>query len=185
LQRLRAKRNSSQSLSTEAFPENFKVPKVGFHWYAYNVGGRTEAQFNIAMNPGKDGWLRVGIAFHFGSEKHGDPEKVKKHFATFVDEVRYYEADFKNFTKKEHLQIDWDGVDLRDSENCQGSRINSKQVYDWLTLTADNWDLEFVFIGRFLKRGLDRKILEDSEALDELIRSVFTGFKDPFWVATQ
>src|SRR5947209_6252518 len=40
------------------------------HWYTFNHGGRTEAQFNVGLYPTH---LRVGLGFEFTLKKGGDP----------------------------------------------------------------------------------------------------------------
>lgn len=58
--------------------KSFKaVPR---HWYTYNWGGRSEAQFNIGLFPE---YLRVGLGFEFSDKQYGKSERVQLEYRCF------------------------------------------------------------------------------------------------------
>jgi hypothetical protein len=59
-----------RTASADAFGTFRAYPR---HWCSYNHGGRTEAQFNIALYPE---YLRVGLGFEFTEKQGGNPSDI-------------------------------------------------------------------------------------------------------------
>lgn len=145
------------------------------HWYFFNVGGRNEMQFNIGMYSANDPaspYVRIGIGFNFDGGAYGDRDAVAKAFSLFCTNVIRQRSIFENFFQRNSLQVEFN------------SRVNSNTVVEWLQVEARK-DLgahneHWVFIGAQLHRGKDRAVLEDPKRLDQVIVSVFSGFK-PFF----
>jgi hypothetical protein len=140
------------------------------HWYIFNKGGRNEMQFNIGMYSAQCGaYLRIGAGFNFDRARFGDPPKVAREFSSFTSRVRSDRGTFEDFFRNQSLMVEFI------------PSINGSTVVDWLQREAlkepdgheDNW----VFIGKQLHRGKDRKILENADLLIGVIESVFSGFK--------
>jgi hypothetical protein len=145
-------------------------------WYIFNNGGRSELQFNVGMDKR---WLRVGLAFHLGPEKFGDPEAVKGLFNEFKHAVRTSRNNFEEFVIKNHVEVDWNS----DPWMSIG-RIPSKQVLNFLLTTPvpTTW----IFVGRLLKPNnrKDALILSDPSKLDKVITDVLEGLWD-YYLKTQ
>jgi hypothetical protein len=142
------------------------------HWYAYNTGGRNEAQFNIGMFPD---YLRIGLGFEFTKKKGGDPERVHSAYDSFLVVIQQ-EDTFKNFVQKNYLEIEWVP---KDETILKYER--TEDVVNWLLHPPP---ADWIFIGRLLKIYSDAIILEDPQRLGNLIDIIFTGFL-PIWEETQ
>jgi hypothetical protein len=169
IQRTRRDRNPNiRSISAFA---RFAVARE--HWYTYNVGGRSEAQFNIGLFPE---YLQIGLGFEFTKKMHGNPRIAKSMYEQFVDVLRQDRESFDQFVHENSLQIEW-----RPGE----SRLEyepTKDVSSWLIDSSD--DAEWLFVGKLLRREDDAKLLEDPSLLKESMESVFMGFK-PLWQQVQ
>ncbi len=142
------------------------------HWYTFNHGGRTEAQFNIGMFPE---YLRVGLGFEFTLKQGGDPTKVQYCFVGFLNAMRRNEAAFPKFVIRNNLRIEF---------NARGKNtidyVEPKGIVDWLK--SPPCECDWIFIGRLLEIGdpNDARILSSASDLGGVIGTVFAGFR-PFW----
>ena len=155
---------------TEAFPPDPKVEEKS--WYIYNIGGRSEIQFNIGMDPQK---VRLGVAFHMLPQKFGNPEAVRKALKEFRTAIRNKGKEFKDFVNNHDIELEW-----ADDQNI--GIMSKAQV--WPFLLSKQPKLTWLFIGRFLRKGIDRHILEDPNALDQVMTNVFEGLW-PYYESTQ
>ena len=144
------------------------------HWYTFNHGGRTEAQFNIGLHATH---LRVGLGFEFTMKKGGDPTVVGLVYSCFTHLVRTERDRFSSLVRDGGLEIEWVG-----KSNDSLQFVKTKEVVDWLLNPPDEpW---WIFVGRLLRRGSDKHTLEDAGAMKAVIESVFGSFR-PIWEKTQ
>jgi hypothetical protein len=147
------------------------------HWYTYNNGGRTEAQFNVGLFPT---YLRVGLGFEFTQKNYGDPEKVQAAFGAFRSVLRENRETFERFARDNQLEVEW--LRANAPPRTALEYLPSHRVTGWLlhpTKAAD-----WIFVGRLLNRESDAEILEDPVRLKECMESVFGDFK-PLWRMAQ
>jgi hypothetical protein len=74
------------------------------HWYTYNTGGRSEAQFNIGLFPE---YLRIGLGFEFTAGQYGRPEAVQLEYRCFRSIVARHQRGFANFARENQLRVEW------------------------------------------------------------------------------
>jgi hypothetical protein len=161
----------------DAFGENFSAAPD--HWYTYNHGGRTEAQFNVGLTPS---YLRVGLGFEFTQKEHGHPEKVTTAYTCFKKVIEDNRSKFERFVTDNELEIEWTTLQEEMMSGGQAQFVPTDNVVAWLLSlpTMPGW----LFIGRLLRRGQDAKVLEDSNALGTVMQSVLCGFR-PYWEQAQ
>ncbi len=142
------------------------------HWYIYNWGGRNEMQFNIGMYSANDQetpYVRIGAGFNFDRAGFGNPPEVAGAFSTFSKKVTADQRTFETFVQNQLLQVEFT------------PNVNGRNIVGWLQSearkNADEHNENWVFIGKQLHRGRDKKILENPQLLNEVIESVFGGFK--------
>jgi len=158
-----------------------KFVTAPYEWYTFNYGGRNEMQFNIGMFMGHAEnicYLRVGIGFNFTRARFGDPEAVGRAYTCFVSIVGR-EPKFSDFVRRGCLEIEW-----YYSKAPKLQYTPTDRVVPQLTKLSEVHECEWIFIGRLLRRGIDRASLEDPVKLKEIIQSVFCGFR-PLWEKTQ
>ena len=186
IQQIRKKCGKTPKSMDTIFPSELTPEWDGGHaWYAYHYGGRSEAQFNIGMEAHKHGQnrFRIGLGFEFTDLQKGKPELVRETFQSFIEIISLYEAEFREFVDKNELRIQWVGEDFKTGHVAEGEE-KTRDVVRWLKENGNARKWSWVFVGRFLRRHLDKKILENPDRLGEVIESVFSGFK-PFWARTQ
>ncbi len=144
------------------------------HWYTFNHGGRKEAQFNIGLCTD---YLRIGLGFEFTEKKGGDPTIVQLSYACFTNVIKNELKSFQQFVDDNQLEVEWCVKDGKNSEI-----IPTKNVVNWLI--EPTMEPEWIFIGRLLRREIDKEILENPIYLKQNIDTVFKGFK-PIWKQTQ
>ena len=164
------RQNFVRLTSREAFPPDPKVEERS--WYIYNIGGRSEIQFNIGMDPEV---VRLGVAFHMQPQKFGNPDAVRKALNEFMRVIRNNGREFMDVVNKNDIMVNW-AVGQKSGTERKG------QV--WQFLVSKKPRLTWLFIGRFLRRGKDRDILEDPNAQDEVMTNVFKGLW-PYYKSTQ
>lgn len=170
---MRVSAGKLRRLYTESFPRtNCSVAEDCRHWYFYNRGARSEMQFNVGMYSqewmeGKTPYVRVGIAFMFSGGKYGNPGAVQSSLRGFAHNV---EADQRGF-----LQLfNQAGLEVEDNAGVNGANFMiwlQNEAQKQLTQHTDDW----VFIGRLLRRGTDKHILEDPTQLNKTITDLFSG----------
>lgn len=143
---------------------------VEYHWYSFNHGGRSEAQFNIGLYPNR---FRIGLGFEFSEREGGDPTSLAFIYTSFINFINEYESAFLKFIRVNCLEIEThdpitDGVKYI---------TNPDEMLKWLVKPEPT---EWIFIGRILHRGTDKIILEDEEKLTSLTENIFRGFL-PLW----
>ena len=156
---------------SEAFGNFATDPR---HWYTFNHGGRTEAQFNVGLWPT---YLRVGLGFEFTPKQGGDPTRVGLTYSCFLKVVREKRSPFERFVADNWLEIEWSA---KDGEPNQF--VPTGDVVQWLLDPPR--EPAFIFIGRLLQHKQDAAVLEDANALGKVMEAVFRGFR-PFWEQTQ
>ncbi|MDD5082231.1 MAG: hypothetical protein PHU08_02535 [Dehalococcoidales bacterium] len=142
------------------------------HWYIYNWGGRNEMQFNIGMYSANDQetpYVRIGAGFNFDRARFGNPSEVAGAFSNFSGKVAANQRIFETFVQNQLLQVEFT------------PNVNVRNIVGWLQSeahkNADEHNENWIFIGRQLYRERDRTILENPQLLNEVIKSVFGGFK--------
>jgi hypothetical protein len=86
------------------YPFSNRLRVEPWHWYIYNLGGRSEVQFNIGMNPH---WFRIGLGFHLGNQRFGNPQMVDRTLSEFRTAVDNNRQHFQNFVIANDIQIHW------------------------------------------------------------------------------
>jgi hypothetical protein len=154
--------------------KSFKaVPR---HWYTYNWGGRSEAQFNIGLFPE---YLRVGLGFEFSDIQYGNPEWVQLEYRCFRSTINRYQRAFADFAQDNRLRVEWTPEGQTEPRHTS----TTEETLKWLRGRPPRVP-DWIFVGRLLYRTEDTKILEDSTQLKNVIESVFGGFL-PYWEETQ
>jgi hypothetical protein len=107
----------------------------------------------------------------------GPPRRtVENWFDCFLKVMERDKGRFKYFVDHNALEIEWvHPVKFVSPLHQEG------KVVEWLEKHPTP---EWIFIGRLLRRGVDRQILENPDKLGSLIQSVFCGFRY-FWEQTQ
>jgi len=160
----------SRTGSQDAFGSFKADPR---HWYTFNHGGRSEAQFNVGMCPD---YVRVGLGFEFTEKQGGDPSAVTLSYALFRN-LTSESTEFAQFVNAHHIEVEYfptaDGT---------GGHAPTAAVVGWEPPPSP--PIQWIFFGRLLRRGMDRHILEDGNAFGDVLSSVLGGFK-PFWRRVQ
>lgn len=157
--------------SPDAFGNLASDPR---HWYTFNHGGRTEAQFNIGLYPTH---MRVGLGFEFTLKKGGDPTTVHFAYACFASLVRGARQDFERFVADNDLEVEWVG-----SGGGKLEFVPTDRAVAWLLNPPK--EPQWIFLGRLLRRGSDSQVLEDPRRLGDVMQTVLCGFR-PVWEQTQ
>jgi hypothetical protein len=170
-ERRKWKRTTEQTAFTD---ESFKI--VPRHWYTYNRGGRSEAQFNIGLFPG---YLRVGLGFEFSDGQYGNPERVQLEYRCFRSVVTRHQRAFADFVHKEQLRVEW----TPEGQGEPRHTATADETLTWLSRRPPKVP-DWIFVGRLLDRRKDAHILQDPHLLANTIEAVFGGFL-PYWKETQ
>jgi hypothetical protein len=142
--------------------------------YTYHCGGRNEAHFNICLRPNH---LSVGLGFEFTLKKGGDPTAVHLAYACFTNVVRAEYSQFERFVADNQLEIEW-----ADNKGGALQFIPTRDVMQWLLNLPK--EPRWICIARFLRRGQDAAVLEDQNALGEVMQEILGGFR-PYWERTE
>lgn len=172
IQRTRRERNPN-ARSRSAF-DGFAVEWE--HWYTYNTGGRSEAQFNIGLFPE---YLRIGLGFEFTAGQYGRPEAVQLEYRCFRSIVARHQRGFANFARENQLRVEWKPEGQTELRHIS----TAEETLKWLSRRppkAPDW----IFVGRLLDRREDAELLNDPHQLKNVIESVFGGFLH-YWKETQ
>jgi len=183
--RIREKTREPNPKSSKAFGAKPRIRKIqqhdggGHYWYTYNYGGRAEMQFNVGMY--KD-MVTIGVGFEFGPEhqRGGNPSVVTSAYMEFQRVVDSRRDDFERFAKSNRIRA----IEV---PSVSSSPVTTAQVtsfiinYPYQRLTGP---VEWLFVGRLLKRRIDKSILENPDKLDQVMKSVFEGLF-PFWEEVQ
>ena len=112
-------------------------------------------------------WLRVGLAFHLGQEKFGDPAAVKGLFDEFKRAVGSSQKDFEQFVMSNNIEVDW-----RSDKWTSGGQVRSNAVVNFLLTTTA--PASWIFVGRLLMpdKRTAASISDDSSKLDRVITNV-------------
>jgi hypothetical protein len=146
------------------------------HWYTYNWGGRSEAQFNIGLVPE---YLRVGLGFEFTGGQYGNIEAVQLAYRGFRSIIDRHQRAFDDFVRENQLRIEWNPVGQAERRHTSAG----DETLKWLGRRPPK-PPDWIFVGRLLDRREDAEILADPSRLMDVIESVFGGFL-PFWEETQ
>jgi hypothetical protein len=146
------------------------------HWYAFHWGGRKEMQFNVGM--WQQGsvlpmpYYRIGVAWNSRDTSFMEAADIDHLVASFKTFQSLVAGDLSGFTS------------LVSSMNLEVEYWNSKsglkiipntQVVSFIQSYHFNPD-EWFFVGRILRRGIDKGILEDENKLRNEYRNVFGNF---------
>jgi hypothetical protein len=148
------------------------------HWHAFNMGGRWEMQWNIAMYAGRavGDWLRIGLGFNL-AEAGVDPARtagvaeVRDAFGRFQEIVDSPRGSlFLGWMVKEEglIQVDERAPRLDVREPSQAAKLISE---------LDPERTDWVFFGKWLRpdNAADAAVLEDPVTLVRTIDRVFMG----------
>jgi tetratricopeptide (TPR) repeat protein len=148
------------------------------HWYAFNLGGRWEMQWNIGMYGGRPAgdWLRIGLGFNL-TEGGADPARAAgivevrdafRHFQEILDSPRG--SLFLGWMAKEDglIQVDEGGPRLDVREPSQAAKLISE---------LDGERTEWLFFGKWLRPddAAAAAVLDDPVSLVRTIDRAFTG----------
>jgi hypothetical protein len=165
------RRWKARTTETEAFGNFATDPR---HWYTFHHGGRNEAQFNVGLWPG---YLRVGLGFEFTLKKGGDPTAVHLAYACFTNVVRANRSQFERFVADNQLEIEW-----ADNKGGLDQIVPTGDVVRWLLDPPR--EPRWIFIGRLLRREQAAAVLENPDALGNVMQAVLCGIR-PIWEQTQ
>jgi hypothetical protein len=166
VQRIRGKRSGSRAFETEPryCPE---------HWYTYHYGGRSEAQFNLGMF---EDHLRMGIGFEPHRGGYGKPDLIRAAQKQFANALAGEEGGAEEFCKTNKFEVE---------VNAPGGGVEIKDIRHFLrVVNGDQAEERWIFVGRILRAGKDRHILENASAFRAEIERVFDVLW-PHWLATQ
>jgi len=177
LQTIRATRlPSHKTQSSKAFTRSPRLDDS--HWYTYHDGGATEMQFNVGMY-GQRGvgqpppYFRIGVGWAFYYSRPAAEASFRR-FLSLLTQDAVILNQFSIFMSANNL-----GIEYYPRIYGRPGLIPTQQAAAWLRQVPDTRD--WIFMGRLLRRGIDRQTLEDPDLLGEVFRSVLCGFK-PIWV---
>ena len=141
------------------------------HWYLFNLGGRSEAQFNIGMYPA---YMRIGIGFQFGEWRWGKPNEVASAYTQLLRAVAENGPAFRRLIR---------GVPL-EMEFAPGRRDRVRDIYSGEYVAEVLHELprepKWIFMGRILRYPQDLPVLADARDFQSEIDRVFTALL-PWW----
>lgn len=152
-------------------PEAFRSYRCeSGHWHTYDHGGRSEAQLNIGMFPDR---LRIGLGFDFTDEEQGDPARVSRAHAGFLQAVRANETAFRALVDAQPAEMEVAPV-----QGGQLELVGTAQLADRLLDLA--LQPRWLFVGRMLRPATDGSILDSAQSLSMEINRVLMAWV-PWW----
>lgn len=146
------------------------------HWYTYNWGGRSEAQFNIGLFPE---YLRVGLGFEFTGKRFPKEGRAQLEYRCFRSIISRHHRTFASFVQQNQLRVEWSP----EGQIVPRHTLTAEETLEWLSRRPPRVP-DWIFVGRLLYRSEDAHILEDPSQLKSVIESVFGGFLF-YWEETQ
>jgi hypothetical protein len=119
----------------------------------------------------------VGLGFEFTLKKGGDPTAVHLAYACFTHIVRANRSQFERFVADYQLEIEW-----ADNKGGSDQVIPTGDVVRWLPNPPQ--EPRWIFVGRLLRRDRDAAVLQEPNALGNVMQAVLCGFR-PIWEETQ
>jgi hypothetical protein len=177
LQDIQEKRGRWKNVTEQrAFVDkSFKV--VRRHWYTYNWGGRSEAQFNIGLFPE---YMRVGLGFEFTDKRFAREGQASREYWHFRRAINRRRRAFEKFVEVNQIRIEWNPVGQTKPRHTQ----TTEDTLKWLNRRHPPKVPDWVFVGRLLNRTEDAGILADPYKLKDVLESVLGGFLQ-YWEETQ